>query len=144
MSEEQGSLCKSFNPDPDVSRGGPIWGRLCFSQLFTNLICGDLWYSCDANLKIYRVYVETTNKWLSHIGMYAMRDIEAGEELSYDYNYGMHNHEVDKGVGGEQQSQTFSDDQGNDSTHIKCYCGAHNCRKWLWRPPVTDTDSEDE
>ena len=76
--------------------------------------------------------------------MYAMRDIEAGEELSYDYNYGMHNHEVDKGVSGEQQSQTFSDDQGNDSTHIKCYCGAHNCRKWLWRPPVTDTDSEDE
>lgn len=73
-----------------------------------------------------------------------MRDVEAGEELSYDYNYGMHNHELDKDGVGEQQSQTLSDNQEKDSTHIKCYCGAHNCRKWLWRPPVTDTDSEDE
>lgn len=104
-----------------------------------------MWYSCDANLKIYRVYVETTNKWLSHIGMYAMRDIEVGEELSYDYNYGTHNHDpVNKvEVNGERQSQTFSEDQENDSTHIKCYCGARNCRKWLWRPPATDSDSVD-
>ena len=41
-------------------------------------------------------------KWLSHIGIYAMRDIE----LSYDYNYGIHGLlSEDHGGGVEKQQQ---------------------------------------
>lgn len=109
-------------------------------ERLTHALC-----SCDANLKIYRVYVETTYKWLSHIGMYAMRDIEAGEELSYDYNYGRHDLQVHDGhskVDPEAGKQKI--DQGNDSRHIKCHCGSKNCREWLWRPMHTGDESEEE
>ncbi|KAG0566165.1 hypothetical protein KC19_7G043200 [Ceratodon purpureus] len=73
-------------------------------------------HSCNPNLKLYRVYVETTYKWLPHIGFYAIRDIEAGEELVHDYNFGR----TDE-----------STDEEKASTHVKCVCGEVNCHKWL-------------
>ncbi|MCO5580950.1 hypothetical protein L7F22_034824 [Adiantum nelumboides] len=44
-------------------------------------------HSCDGNLGVYRVYTETTDLRFCRIGLYALRDIEVGEELSYDYSY---------------------------------------------------------
>jgi len=101
-------------------------------------------HSCDANLKIFRVYVESTYKWLSHIGMYAMRDIEAGEELSYDYNYGRHDLQVHDGHSHNPEGGKQKMDQGSEARHIKCHCGAKNCREWLWRPMHTGDESEEE
>jgi SET domain-containing protein len=61
-----------------------VFWQACYGLI----VCSGHWCSCDPNLKMFRVYVETTYKWLPHIGFYAMRDIEAGEELAYNYNYG--------------------------------------------------------
>jgi len=83
--------------------------------------------------------------------MYAKRDIEAGEELSYDYNYGkrpdhVHDEAADSETtaAGKWQPVSLTDDHNyeNDATHIKCYCGAHGCRKWLWRPCYAESETE--
>ncbi|KAI5068490.1 hypothetical protein GOP47_0016835 [Adiantum capillus-veneris] len=76
-------------------------------------------HSCDGNLGVYRVYTETTDLRFCRIGLYALRDIEIGEELSYDYSY-VTSKDTDKG------------DFSTDPTSIRCMCGASNCRKWLW------------
>jgi SET domain-containing protein len=75
--------------------------------------------------------------------MYAMRDIEAGEELSYDYNYGRHELQAHDGRSNNPETGKQRMKKENESTHIKCYCGAQNCREWLWRPMHTAEDSED-
>eukprot|EP00898_Chlorokybus_atmophyticus_P008239 jgi/Chlat1/8416/Chrsp80S07915 len=42
-------------------------------------------HSCDANLSVYNVLVETADMDLHRIGFFAKRDIRAGTELTYDY-----------------------------------------------------------
>ncbi|KAJ7520437.1 hypothetical protein O6H91_19G005900 [Diphasiastrum complanatum] len=42
-------------------------------------------HSCAPNLINYQVLVESMDCQLAHIGLYASRDIAAGEELAYDY-----------------------------------------------------------
>eukprot|EP01018_Ginkgo_biloba_P012766 Gb_02213 [translate_table: standard] len=44
-------------------------------------------HSCAGNLSIYRVYTEILDQRIFRLGMYACRDIELGEELTYDYKY---------------------------------------------------------
>jgi SET domain-containing protein len=61
-------------------------------------------HSCDPNAE--------TQKWQvgkeTRVGLFAVRDIAAGEEISFDYCY--------EQLGGE---------------HQVCYCGAPNCRHFL-------------
>ncbi|GMP28218.1 hypothetical protein CsSME_00003856 [Camellia sinensis var. sinensis] len=62
-------------------------------------------HSCSPNLVNHQVLVESMDSQLAHIGLYASRDIDAGEELTYDYRY--------KLLLGEG---------------CPCHCGAPNCR----------------
>ncbi|KAI3669886.1 hypothetical protein L6452_41348 [Arctium lappa] len=62
-------------------------------------------HSCSPNLENHQVLIESLDSQLSHIGLYASRDIAAGEELSFDYMY-----KAPPGKGCE------------------CKCGAVNCR----------------
>ncbi|BBN07291.1 protein MpSUVR3 [Marchantia polymorpha subsp. ruderalis] len=75
-------------------------------------------HSCEGNLMIFRVFSETTDLRYFRIGMYAIQDIEVGDELSYDYNYA---------------SSKDSSELVDDPTAIRCFCGALSCRKWLWQ-----------
>lgn len=50
--------------------------------------------------------------------MFAIQDIEVGDELSYDYNYVV--------------SKEWTGLPIDDPTAIRCRCGAKSCRKWLW------------
>lgn len=69
-------------------------------------------HSCEGNLSIYRVYTETLDKRIFRIGLYAGRDIEIGEELTYDYKY-------------IQEPGVPVDDPGA----FKCFCRAKSCRQ---------------
>ncbi|CAI5985534.1 unnamed protein product, partial [Closterium sp. NIES-64] len=60
---------------------------------------------CDPNLVNYSVLVESMDCQLAHIGLFADRDIAAGEELSYDYHYSL-----------------------VDGPGCPCHCGAKKCR----------------
>ncbi|KAJ0754235.1 putative [histone H3]-lysine(4) N-trimethyltransferase transcription factor C2H2 family [Helianthus annuus] len=62
-------------------------------------------HSCSPNLENHQVLIESLDSELSHIGLYASRDIPAGEELSFDYMY--------KAPPGEGR---------------QCRCGTVNCR----------------
>ena len=63
-------------------------------------------HSCDPNCE--------TQKWLVRgelaIGLFALSDIRAGEELTFDYNF-----------------ERYGDKP------MRCYCGARTCRRvWVW------------
>ncbi|CAI5932084.1 unnamed protein product, partial [Closterium sp. NIES-64] len=64
---------------------------------------------CDPNLVNYSVLVESMDCQLAHIGLFADRDIAAGEELSYDYHYSL-----------------------VDGPGCPCHCGAKKCRGRLY------------
>jgi hypothetical protein len=61
-------------------------------------------HSCDPNCE--------TQKWLVRgelaIGLFALTDVEAGEELTFDYNF-----------------ERYGDKP------MRCYCGAGKCRKFI-------------
>ncbi|CAM6129157.1 unnamed protein product [Calypogeia fissa] len=66
-------------------------------------------HSCAPNLVNYQVLVDSMDCQLAHIGLFASRDIESGEELAYDYRY-----KLLPGKG------------------CPCHCGASNCRGRLY------------
>ncbi|KAI5076200.1 hypothetical protein GOP47_0008265 [Adiantum capillus-veneris] len=66
-------------------------------------------HSCCPNLVNYQVLVESMDCQLAHIGLYATRDINIGEELAYDYRY-----KLLPGKG------------------CPCHCGAIECRGRLY------------
>ncbi|KAH9301732.1 hypothetical protein KI387_013315, partial [Taxus chinensis] len=72
--------------------------------------------SCEGNLRIYRVYTETLDHRIFRIGLYACRDIEIGEELTYDYKYI------------QEEPPVVSADE---PSVVKCFCRAKNCRQVL-------------
>lgn len=81
-------------------------------------------HSCDPNSYIYVVSKDKNNPVLYEIAFFAGRDIDAGEELTFDY--------MDTDEGAElMQSQQDGDDDDDDKT--PCLCGARNCRGWLWK-----------
>lgn len=61
-------------------------------------------HSCDPNCHIEKWHVDGE----FCIGLFALKDIAAGEELTYDYNF-----------------QTFGD------VRQECLCGADRCRGWI-------------
>ncbi|KAJ2953890.1 hypothetical protein O0L34_g1521 [Tuta absoluta] len=74
-------------------------------------------HSCDPNAE--------TQKWTVNgelrIGFFSKRDIVAGEELTFDYQF-----------------QRFG------KVAQRCYCGADSCRGWIGAEPDSDDEDEEE
>eukprot|EP00898_Chlorokybus_atmophyticus_P008269 jgi/Chlat1/8443/Chrsp80S07855 len=86
------------------------------------LLFGGLNLACDANLVVYNMLVETSNKDLHRIGFFAKRDIRKYAELTYDY-----------GWYAEGASQEPNDAKDGGKGAVPCKCGSAKCRKWLRR-----------
>ncbi|CAM9462778.1 unnamed protein product [Scytosiphon promiscuus] len=67
-------------------------------------------HSCDGNLIKKMVFVESHDSRIPRIAFFAPESIEAGEELTYDYNYKLGSVE---------------------GTSLVCRCGADSCRGML-------------
>lgn len=67
-------------------------------------------HSCDPNIFVQNVFVDTHDLRLPWLGFFTDRLIKAGEELTWDYNY-----EVGSVKGRK----------------LPCYCNSANCRKRL-------------
>jgi [histone H3]-N6,N6-dimethyl-lysine9 N-methyltransferase len=65
-------------------------------------------HSCDPNLFVQNVFVDTHDLRFPWIAFFAERNIKAGEELTWNYNYTV----------GDVPSKV-----------LFCKCGAKNCKK---------------
>ncbi|WVF70177.1 hypothetical protein IAT40_004965 [Kwoniella sp. CBS 6097] len=73
-------------------------------------------HGCAPNLEV-RKYQTLGDGWEEYeVGMWALRDIKAGEELFYDYNF-----------------ESFGVAAQSDELRTKCCCGAPNCVGFLGR-----------
>lgn len=68
-------------------------------------------HSCDPNLIKQIVFVETHDVRVPRVAFFALFDIPAREELTYDYGY----------MTGSVQGKS-----------LPCLCGASDCRKTLY------------
>lgn len=85
-------------------------------------------HSCDPNIGTWSVWINCLDLDIPKICFYALRRIEAGEELSFDYlNFSVHD-------GGAK----IDDDQSlsNVKTNFECRCNSTKCRKYIFDPSL--------
>lgn len=82
-------------------------------------------HSCDPNMRIFARVGDHADKHIHDLALFALRDIPAGEELTFDY----------LGKPGEVDKDELDNDAQDPSKikdMTKCKCGAKNCRGFLW------------
>jgi histone-lysine N-methyltransferase SUV39H len=97
-------------------------------------------HSCDPNCRLFTVSYNRFDQRLYDLAFFALHDIKAGEELTFDY---MDPEEME--VAGQQQTASADveggaaittdkmDDDDGGAGMQDCFCGAANCRKRLWK-----------
>jgi histone-lysine N-methyltransferase SUV39H len=75
-------------------------------------------HSCDPNLRIFARVGDHADKHLHDLALFAIKDIQKGEELTFDYVDGA--------------SEAFEDPEGKNEDKTDCLCGSLNCRGTLW------------
>ncbi|KAF2842320.1 SET domain-containing protein [Patellaria atrata CBS 101060] len=93
-------------------------------------------HSCAPNCRQYTVSYNKYDQRVYEIAFFAYRDIEAGEELTFDY---LDKDEVEEGEeDGEREKDQGKGKEGREKEREReegmseCRCGASRCRKWLW------------
>ncbi|XP_060851747.1 histone-lysine N-methyltransferase SUV39H2 isoform X2 [Rhopalosiphum padi] len=66
-------------------------------------------HSCDSNLAIFAVWIDCLDTNIPTLALFASRDIDAGEEITFNYMTSVN----------------------NESRRIKCKCLSKNCRGYL-------------
>ncbi|CAN8101725.1 unnamed protein product [Discula destructiva] len=77
-------------------------------------------HSCEPNLRIFARVGDHADKHIHDLALFAVRDIERGEELTFDY------------VDGQGAIESNARDERLQEEMTKCLCGAPNCRGYLW------------
>lgn len=86
-------------------------------------------HSCDPNCHQYVVLYNKYDHRVYELAFFASRDIEAGEELTFDYLDKDQDEEEEEGENGVPLSSQQTD---SGKQKVECRCGAARCRKWLW------------
>jgi len=91
-------------------------------------------HSCDPNLRVYSVWVNTLDPRLPRIALFATRDIQAGEELTFDYLMTCNDEEPSPTSKSKKYSKKSmkKEDEREAKERVYCACGAKNCRKYLF------------
>ncbi|XP_033127331.1 histone-lysine N-methyltransferase SUV39H2-like isoform X2 [Anneissia japonica] len=94
-------------------------------------------HSCDPNLVVYGVWIDTLDVRLPRIALFACRDIKAEEELTFDYQMtgatGMSQAPSIESPSEIQHRNNLSEDSAVAKLEpIPCRCGAENCRGYLF------------
>ena len=71
-------------------------------------------FKCDPNLVVFPVWIDTLDSRLPRLALFARRNIQEGEELTFDYQM---NHNM---------SLSYSQDR------TPCLCGTKKCRGFLF------------
>lgn len=75
-------------------------------------------HSCDPNLAVFPCWIEHLNVALPHLVFFTLRQIRAGEELSFDY------------IRADNEDVPY--ENLSTAARVECRCGADNCRKVLF------------
>ncbi|KXJ91664.1 SET domain protein [Microdochium bolleyi] len=75
-------------------------------------------HSCDPNMRIFARVGDHADKHLHDLALFAIRDINRGEELTFDY------------VDGVEDKDAYDPEKQKDMT--ECLCGSEECRGFLW------------
>lgn len=78
-------------------------------------------HSCDPNLRIFARVADHSDKLIHDLAFFAIKNIEAGVELTFDY--------VDGAEEGNTQDQR---DPEKKKDMTKCLCRSKDCRGYLW------------
>jgi [histone H3]-lysine9 N-trimethyltransferase SUV39H len=84
-------------------------------------------HCCSPNARNFTVQTNKNDKHVYYLAFFAIKDIPAGTEICIDYSP----QEDVKYVPGD--SMDLDDDESEEDGRARCYCGAENCRKFLWR-----------
>ncbi|KAJ1728799.1 hypothetical protein LPJ61_003845 [Coemansia biformis] len=76
-------------------------------------------HSCAPNMAIRAVYIGHLDPRLHELAFFALRDITPGEELTFDYNP-------------QPAGHAEGDPPGEDESKFNCYCGAPECRRFIF------------
>ena len=82
-------------------------------------------HSCEPNCYQFAVCYNKHDFKIYDIAIFAARNIEANEELTFDYVNNNEENDDDE----DDNSMKIDDDVRK---RTKCLCGAMSCRKWLW------------
>jgi histone-lysine N-methyltransferase SUV39H len=78
-------------------------------------------HSCEPNLRSFARVGDHVDKHIHDLAFFAIQDIPAGTELTFDYVDGVDTDLVDD-----------SNDPEKLKDMTKCLCGSNNCRGFLW------------
>ncbi|KAI5209657.1 hypothetical protein AUEXF2481DRAFT_89676 [Aureobasidium subglaciale EXF-2481] len=79
-------------------------------------------HSCNPNCRLFTVSYNKYNRTIYDLAFFALTDIPAGTELTFDYM------DLEEGEAGQATKEVVDE----DSVVVDCLCGAKNCRKKLW------------
>ncbi|OAA65515.1 SET domain protein [Niveomyces insectorum RCEF 264] len=80
-------------------------------------------HSCDPNLRIFARVGDHADKHIHDLAFFAVRDIAAGDEITFDY--------VDGSSSGGNDD-LIADARGKVAGMLPCLCRSANCRGFLW------------
>jgi len=110
------------SPDPRL-RGPPLEVDGEFVSGPTRFIN----HSCTPNLRIFARVGDHADKHIHDLAFFALEDIPAGTELTFDYVNGVVEKEDKK------QTKREKDVIGQENKGvIECRCGSENCRGWIF------------
>ncbi|CAH1264564.1 SUV39H1 [Branchiostoma lanceolatum] len=96
-------------------------------------------HSCNPNMTVYNVFINCLDPRLPHIALFSNKDIEAGEELTFDYLMYKGDSSDDDTPSSPMTpfvNRSPSKDQAatgkKEKERVPCRCGAENCRKYLY------------
>ncbi|KAK6006399.1 hypothetical protein QM012_006809 [Aureobasidium pullulans] len=76
-------------------------------------------HSCDPNCRLFTVSYNRFDRRIYDLAFFALDNIPAGTELTFDYN-------------DVEERELQANDSGEGGSFVKCYCGSKNCRGKLW------------
>ncbi|XP_077972009.1 histone-lysine N-methyltransferase SUV39H2-like [Styela clava] len=91
-------------------------------------------HSCAPNLQVYNVFINNMDLSLPRIALFARKNINVNEELSFDYQMTGASEDMQDQASEEisdRQSEVSDTSKTSSILKKKCLCKASNCRGWL-------------
>lgn len=88
-------------------------------------------HSCMPNCGQFCVSWNKNNDEIYELALFAIEDIPAGTELTFDYLDEDPEDEDDEDEGGGSEKKRDEDGDEMPEGSVRCLCGAARCRKWL-------------